>query len=405
MTMKISDLVALFSITKDEYDEYDEYAQFVDILESKTLHEYIQDAVQRRARIHYKISMEEPLPDELKKNIDKVVTMYLEIISNAPIAEPLSTDDAGIYPGTQRGRSLFSSTEPGRRGPFFSYTDRSWNFYNTTHQNQSGRSPDDRSTNEPTLEERLAQLAIMVGSVIVGAIAVVSFGYLASEMANHISRIYHNEGTVQGFMLLTGVGLSYCLAALTLYEVAGGLLMAAMTAAAFVHPAAWAVAIIALGAVIATPVFNMVIREGIYGLFSMFDSQALVKEDNRFRGLTLAEEQSLPRDIDPDRVHFSTLCKHAELKSTQTRQRFAFFDYNSNEMNAVIHAVRAMRNPEVDAVQITAPGNDASQARRFSLRRPTVWADASSLSTPVASACSDNDPYADASAPCSSQKG
>ncbi len=388
MTMKISDLVKLFSITEKKY--YD-YTQDSDIRENKTIQEYMQEAVQGAARFHYNL-YKKPLPDELINNIEKVVTMYLEIIGEAPIAEPFSTHEAGIYSGTQRGRSLSSSTEPHRREPYLGYNLNGY-FFNTTHQDHRGRD------NEPTLEERLLQLAIMVGSVIVGAIAVVSFGYLASEMANHISRIYHNEGTVQGFMLLTGVGLSYCLAALTLYEVAGGLLMAAMTAAAFVHPAAWAVAILALGAVIATPVFNMVIREGIYGLFSMFDSQALVKEDNRFRGLTLAEEQSLPSDIDPDRVHFATLCKHAELKSTETRQPFAFFDYNSNKMNAVIHEVRAMRNREVNAVQITAPGNDASQARLFSLRRPAVRADASFLSTPMASACINEDPYASASAP------
>lgn len=357
MVMKSSDLATLYLITKNTCDEQIEQGTFEPAA--------LRAAVTMHARNHYNITHGARIPQTLSNNINKVVDMYLELMAPAAVAYP----EVEALPLPRYEPSYLDQLV---HRPLFSYTDRSWNTYNTT--NNYGTQSSKEKKNQ-TLEETLLQIGITIGAGIVGAIALVSFGYLAAEMANHISRIYHNEGTVEGFMLLTGMGLSYCLAALTLYEIAGGVLLASMAAAAFVNPAAWAAAFIVLGAVIATPVFNMVIREGIYSLFSMFDNQALVKEDHRFRGLTQAEEDSLPSYIDPDRVNFATLCKYDELKPTQKRTQFAFFDYNSKEMSEVLHDVREMRHSH--AVNVEKQG-----CGLFSLRHAKITT--APRSTPVA---------------------
>lgn len=353
MVMNSSDLATLYLITKNAY--------------TAQSREQLIQAVKSHARNHYKIPDRALIRRAFYDNINKVVDMYLELMAPPAVAYVEASPLPRYEP---------SYLDQLVHWPLFSYTDRSWNTYSTTNNYRTQSSQEKKNQ---TLEETLLQIGITIAVVIVGAIALVSFGYLAAEMANHISRIYHNEGTVEGFMLLTGMGLSYCLAALTLYEIAGGLLMASMAAAAFVNPAAWAAAFIVLGAVIATPAFNMVIREGIYSLFSMFDNQALVKDDHRFRGLTQAEQDSLPEEIDPDRVNFVTLCKYDQLKPTQLRQRFAFFDYNSKAMNEVLHDVREMRHSHAGNVDITPHGNN--NRRLFSVNHPRVR---TSASIPVA---------------------
>ena len=244
--------------------------------------------------------------------------------------------------------------------PSFFYVD------NSLHLNTNNTTKHPEKKKNLTLEEILLQVVIVIGVTVTTAIAAISFGYLAAEIGNHASRIYHNESMALGFALLSGVLLSYCLAMITLYAIAGGLLMAAMTAAAFSGPAGWAAAVICLGALIATPVFNMFIREGIYTLFSSFtDSQSLVAGDSRF--MVVDNQATEDRFIDPDRANFAILHTHEELKLSDRRQRFAWFDTNSQAMNLALQDVRKIRSLEHNSIEMTV---ERGELRNFSLEIP-----------------------------------
>jgi hypothetical protein len=289
-----------------------------------------------------------------ERDIDHVVQMYLE--AKLGTAQNYSSHaGARSIPSTSfsSARSSRNTSSwwsiPSSNVPSFTYVDNSWDWSttnnttnnNNTSSNNTNNNQDKKST---SAEAYLMQIGIIVIGAVLAGIAAITLAPLCYEISNHISRIWNNEGTVQGSLLLMSIATSYCLAMFSIYEIAGGLIMGAMMAASFANPAAWAAAAIAITAVIALPVFNMVIREGIYSVFSLFDNQALVSTDNRFRMLTQAEEDQLPENIDVDRVNFATLCKYDELKPSQTRQRFAFFDYNTDAMNRVLGETRAMRH-------------------------------------------------------------
>lgn len=304
---------------------------------------------QLKYQIHFNYNRGDGLLPEIQDAIDKVAEMCWEVKSGESHVPSVSSH-------TQK-RSWFSTNVPS-----VTYVDNSWNWgSNNTTYNTPG---EPRKKKETSLEEYLIGAGIMVAMAIVTGIAAVSFGNLFSEICNHASHFFNNEGSALGASLLIGMGVSYGLAMFTLYELVGGLLMTAMVAGAFANPAVWAFAAIALSAIIVMPLFNMFVREGIYSAFSLFDKQALVENDGRFRMLDDTELDNLPSDIDPDRVHFATLCQHASLRETQVRQRFAFFDYNSEKMDGVLKDVRAMRNDGKDSVAIEL---ETGKKKTFSL--------------------------------------
>lgn len=344
MTMSAQELQQLYTLTKQHYSSYKPDTNTQEAL-----------ALRVKQELTFR-DTSTVLSSNKECNIDRVVGMYLEVKRQSTASYTSTAGSPSV--STRRMPEPSTDTSSWWRGwhmPSFTYFDNRWDWStrntttNTTNHNhdsapdnrENGRNPRDKQ--EPTVQQRLKQIGIMVIGAIVSAIAMMTLLPLCYEIFNHISRIWHNEGTAQGSLLLLGVATSYCLAMFSVYEIAGGLVMGLMMAAGFANPAAWACAAIALTAVIATPLFNMFIREGIYTMFSAFDDQALVSTDNRFRVLTPAEEENLDNCIDADRVNFATLCKYDELKPTQTRQRFAFFDYNSDAMSRVLGETRAMR--------------------------------------------------------------
>ncbi len=293
-------------------------------------------------------------------DVEKVVDLYLEYANQTSVASGSNVE--GIFE-----RYVPSERRYETSNNYFSYNPWIW----TTNNNYGTSNNQQGSSKQRSLEEILAEIAIGVGVVILGAIAAVSFGNLMSEFVNHSARMYHNEGWVEGAFLMLGMWASFSMAAYALYALAGNLLMATMTAAAFSNPAAWAAAVIVLGAVIATPLVNMFVREAIYGVFAFFDGQKLVDNDNRFRALTAAELDNLPSDVDPDRIHVATLMLYKTLKPTQVRQEYAFYDYNSEPMNDVLGGVRAMRtlNKSSDKAVSIKQLDDTEQEVSFSLKK------------------------------------
>mgnify|MGYP003635695717 CR=1 FL=1 len=345
MPMNAKELKQLYSMTTDAYSEREPFTNTRDNLIQR-----IQSAARAKAY---------PLNDT---HAVKIVDMYLEAKlgtaqnysshAGARSIPSTSSSSARSSRNTSSWWSMPSFSMPSSINLVSNNVDNSWNMGNTTNINQTNISSSSSSNNTSNKKDKkstsaeayLMQIGIIVIGAVLAGIAAITLAPLCYEISNHISRIWNNEGTVQGSLLLMGVATSYCLAMFSIYEIAGGLIMGAMMAASFANPAAWAAAAIAIIAVIALPVFNMVIRESIYSVFSLFDNQALVSTDNRFRMLTQAEEDNLHPDIDVDRVNFATLCKYDELKPSQTRQRFAFFDYNTDAMNRVLGETRAMRH-------------------------------------------------------------
>ena len=322
----------------------------------------------------YCVSLQVTPDQDIQSAIRKVAQMYWDAQNGAVVCQQeTEANIASSSYGPSRGSSsIFGNPSSFNFTPLVNVdnSDRHWG---STTNNYSGtpHSKDKKEKKETTLEEHLIAAGIFIGMAIVTGLAAVALKPLLDEVCNHASRFYHNEGYVLGASLLIGMGLSYCLTMFALYELTGTLLMTAMTAGAFANPAIWAFAAIALTSVIAMPLVNMFVREGIYTLFSLFDSQALVKNDNRFRTLTDVELDTLDNRIDPDRVNFATLLKHKELKLTQTRQRFAFFDTNSDKMGEVLADVRGMRNQST-SVDILHDGNAKKQ---FYLFKPAVIED------------------------------
>jgi len=366
MPMKASELRTLYTLTKNQYDDY----------EGNNSHAALADRVKNNTPSWHDTGFLYP-----QEHIDHVVQMYLEIKNGSSNNYSSYAGASFLNSSSSPSSSAHSSgnTSSSFSMPSFTYVDNSWNWgdTNTTNINtSSSNTKNKKEEKDSSLEQLLIKIGVTIGLVFLGFIAAVSFGSLFSEIYNHASRLFNNEGAVQGSLLLMGVATSYCLAMLSIYEIAGGLLMGTMMAAGFANPAAWGCAAIALSALIAVPLFNMVIREGIYALFSWFDDQALVSTDNRFRMLTPTEVDSLDDKIDPDRINFATLCKYDELKPTQTRQRFAFFDYNSPEMNNVLKETRAMRSATQNKsrVDIKLPESDKVSFSLFKAARPSFHA-------------------------------
>lgn len=352
MTVSNNVLKDIFTITKKEYDK-----GFKDL-----------DTLKANVMIEVKELHRQQNSEETQLTINKFVDLYYELQNyspdSIPTTQPSLMDQAYNYLlrlHDSPSSVLFQSIN-------FDFSDRSWGktTNNTTINNfntpQSSNTEEEKKK-EKTLEQLIAQAAVIVMGTLIGGIAVVSFGFLSLEILNHISRFYHDEGRALSASLLLGMGASYCLAMVALYQLTSTFLMAVMTTAAFAHPAVCAFTIIAFGSLIATPLINKYIREEIYKFFSSNDDLALVKEDNRFRTLTLSEQQNHDRRIDIDRVNFATLCKYDELQSTQTRQP-AFYDFNSAKMDEVLKVTRSMRYKDTSEVEIEL--GDTGK-RRFSL--------------------------------------
>lgn len=364
MPIAASELRTLYTLTKAQYDTY----------EGNNSHAALAERVLMNTPSWRETGFLYP-----PKNIEHVVQMYLEVKEGSSSSySSYAGASSTAYASSSSASSSTNTSSWFSHTPGLSYVDNSWNWGNTytSSSNTSSNNHNKKEDKNSSTEQLLMQIGIVIFLAITGFIAAVSFGSLFSEIYNHASRLFNNEGAVQGAFLLMGVATSYCLAMLSIYTVAGGLLMGAMMAAGFANPAAWACAAIALSAVIATPLFNMVIREGIYTLFSWFDHQALISTDNRFRVLTQTEIDNLDETIDPDRVNFATLCKYDELKPTQTRQRFAFFDYNSAKMDSVLKETRAMRNatPETAQIDIKLPEANQVSFSLFKAARPSSHA-------------------------------
>lgn len=370
--MKASELVILYTTTQDQYDAF----------EANNAHDALANRVGNfLAAPNSRIS---------EKNVNDVVQMYLDVKHGSAPRDSTyaSTSSSSSYRRSPSSRNTSSSWFSGI--PSFTYVDNSWNWgtYNTTNNNTSSSSNTNnkKEEKESSAEAMLMMLAVGVILSITAFIAAISFGHLFSELANHTDRLFNNDGVIQGSLLLMGVGVSYCLAMLSIYELAGSLIIGTMVAAGFANPAVWACSAIAFSAIIATPVVNMLVREGIYSLFSLFDNQALVSTDNRFRVLTQAEVDSLDKNIDPNRVNFATRCKYEELKPSQTRQRFAFFDYNSPEMNDALKETRAMRKATGSNATVQLELPDSEQKVSFSLFRTAGGTNPNPSAPPMAHA-------------------
>jgi|GEM_PF-5223060 len=346
MPMNAKTLVNVYTATKQQYDT----------MEGNNEAEVLKERVRTYLTDN---SIESDVTD-----IKKVVDMYLEV------KERLSNNHASYSdaPYSQSPRDTSEHSTSWFSMPNFTYNDNRWIWgsYNTTN-NITSSNPNHQEE-KSSLEQMLMQIGIIIFLGIVAILATVLFKDLFYEIFQHVSRLWNNEGTFQGSLLLMGIATSYCLSMLSLYLIAGQFLMATMMMAGFANPAVWTCSAITLAALIVTPLFNMMIREGIYTLFSQFDDQALVSTDNRFRVLTQTEIDNLPDNIDPDRINFATLCKYDELKPTQKRQPFAFFDYNSPRMNHVLEDIRAMRTAKKETVDIKRPD---SSPISFCLKKTT----------------------------------
>ncbi|MDF1683673.1 MAG: hypothetical protein P1U36_03350 [Legionellaceae bacterium] len=380
--IKAQELKRLYNMTTDAFIEQEP---------STNTHESLIQRVQSKAR-----EKGYPLNDV---HAIKVVDMYLEVKHGAPLIypshadEPSDTSHAPPFTRPSENTSIRSSalSTPRIISIVNHHDDHSIRIGNTRHETRNHYNSPTRSheskkkdkENKSSVEQNVKAVGLVVALAFLTWIASKTIEPLYNEILNHNSRFTHNEGAVQGSLLLMGIATSYCLALLSIYEIAGGLLMGAMMAAGFANPAAWACAAIALSALIAMPLFNMVIREGIYSLFSAFDNQALVDTDNRFRVLTQTEADKLPRKIDVDRINFATLAKHDELELSQVRSRFALFDWNTSEMSAVLKDIRTMRTPTGAEHGVNIKNPDTDQFVKFSFFRAEPLNDTSSHYQPT----------------------
>jgi magnesium-transporting ATPase (P-type) len=189
---------------------------------------------------------------------------------------------------------------------------------------------------EQELQTILLQYLIGLLMFILATICICIFAGMLLEIANHISRIAHNEGICQGSLLLMSVVLSNVLSVATVYSLFSGILISAMTAAAFTNPVTYAGICVLMAAWVITPVFNCLIRAMVYELFE----DELI--DSRFRELT-TYEQSLHHDHDINQIHAKTIKVYHDMPLAQRRSKFTLFDVNTPEMVVALQEVRTMR--------------------------------------------------------------